>query len=68
MSYPELKGLLAVGMGNIYLLAGPDLFFLLGDPEWENGLGATFPITDGTFFLMGIAAGIGYEIPLLQVT
>jgi hypothetical protein len=63
-----VKGSLELGPGSLFLSAGGDLFFLLGDKpiiKWDGTKLDSSTLPDYTnSVLYGIAAGLGYSFPI----
>lgn len=56
-----LKGYLPIDNGSLYGMAGPDIFYLLGDVDVEDSDGATGSSTADNSLLLGFAVSAGYE-------
>jgi hypothetical protein len=52
----------SLGPGNLYLVAGPEIIFILGDVKTDKPV-ETEEAPDN-FLVYGIVGGIGYELPL----
>jgi len=56
----------SLGPGRLYLVAGPEIIFILGDVKTKTEGDSLAEIEEApdNFFLYGIVGGIGYELPL----